>query len=66
MWSARSRVDWYSVSRRLAQTPHLRLVIGFYCGKPALVHGTRVLATTPKDAFAVIRELSAGRLALAA
>lgn len=66
MWSPRIRVDWYSVSRRLAQTPHLRLVVGSYCGRPALVRGTSVLATTPKDAFAVIRELSAGRMALAA
>lgn len=68
MWSERSRqrVDWYSVNRRLAQTPHLRMVVGYHAGRPALMRGTAVLAITPKAAFTVIRELSAGRVARAA
>lgn len=59
--SFKPRLDWFSVSRRLGQSPHLRLVIGIYGGRSALVRpstGT-VLAVTPKAALAVIAELSA-------
>lgn len=62
----RQRCDWFNVQRRLAQTPHLRMVVGSHRGRPALVRGTAVLAVTPKDAFAVIRDWSAERPALAA
>lgn len=67
MWSrTRQRCDWYNVQRRLAQTPSLRMAVGSYRGRPALVRGTAVLAVTPKAAFAVIRDWSAERPALAA
>ena len=62
MWSGtRQRCDWYNVQRRLAQTPSLRMAVGSYRGRPALVRGTAVLAITPKAAFAVIRDASTVR-----
>jgi hypothetical protein len=42
------------------------MVVGSYCGRPALIRGTAVLAMTPKAAFAVIRDWSEVRPALAA
>lgn len=68
MYQFKPRSDWFSVQRRLAQTPHLRLVVGLYGGRSALVRpatGT-VLATSPKQALAVIAELCAPPLAKAA
>lgn len=66
MWVRQSRVDWFSVQRRLWQSPHLRLVVGTYGGRSALKRGSAVLATTPKAALAVIDALSATRQPLAA
>lgn len=62
------RIDWFSVSRRLGQSPHLRLVVGLYAGRSALIRPSTgaVLATNPKAAFAVIAELSAPQIAKAA
>lgn len=63
------RCDWYSVNRRIAQSPHLRLVVGLYAGRSALIRPSTgaVLATNPKQAFSVIAELSAApKVALAA
>jgi len=60
----RFRVDWFSVSRRLAQSPHLRLAVGSYRGRPALV--TRdgfPLALSPKAALGVIADRSSLPLA---
>lgn len=63
----RSRVDWWAVQRRLAQSPHLRLVVGTYGGRPALMRiGGSPLATTPKAALGVIAELCQPVLAKAA
>ena len=66
--STRMRCDWYSVARRLGQSPHLRLVVGIYGGRSALVRPATgsVLATNPKAALAVIAELCAPPLAKAA
>lgn len=67
MWKGtRQRCDWFNVQRRIAQTPHLRMVVGSYRGRPALKRGDAVLATSPAAAFAVIREWSEGKPALAA
>lgn len=62
------RIDWFSVSRRLGQSPHLRLVVGLYAGRSALIRPSTgaVLATNPKQAFSVIAELSAAPMAKAA
>ncbi len=67
MWKGtRQRCDWFNVQRRLAQTPHLRMVVGSYRGRPALIRGTAVLAVTPAAAFAVIRDCSEAKPAMAA
>lgn len=67
MWKGtRQRCDWFTVQRRLAQTPHLRMVVGSYRGRPALKRGDNVLATTPAVAFDVLREWSEAKSALAA
>lgn len=55
----RYRIDWCNVQRRVARTPHLRCVVGSYRGRPALVRGTAVLATSPAQAFDVLDRLLA-------
>lgn len=57
----RVRIDWCNVQRQLGQSPHLRCVIGYHLGRPCLVRGTAILATSPKQALEVIDELRAVR-----
>jgi len=61
----RQRIDWCGVQRRLAQQPHLRLVVGTFAGRPALLRGRTVLATSPKRAMAAIDEAASVRLPVA-
>lgn len=66
--SFKPRLDWFSVNRRLAQSPHLRLVVGIYQGRSALIRVSTgsVLATNPRAALSVIADLCAPKIAEAA
>lgn len=50
----RFRIDWCNVQRRVAQNPHMRFSVGSHAGRPALIRGKHVVATTPKAAMDAI------------
>lgn len=68
MYQFKPRIDWFTVQRRLGQSPHLRLVVGWHAGKSALIRVSTgsVLATNPKQALETISDLRASAMARAA